>query len=296
MYSQFFGNYLLNRGLVTKDQLIEGLQLVKKDTLRLDTLAVHEGYMSMEEADEIQVMETHSEGTFIELSIAMGYLTPAQVEELQKMRKPHYLLLCQYFTDHKILPVDTINTVMNEYESEYEIFDLSVLIEKNETVNKLISDFSDQLDTKKRAELSDYLALFFNNLVRFIGDDFVPLSCKAFPQYLTKACSNQKVIGTDGTNIDAYLDMDTDTAVTFASRYLNEDLTRLDEYVYASLDDFLNLHNGIYIVSLSNEFSLEMKLTPPENKNDTILEPESGGFLISVAYSFGYIYFYFSIS
>ena len=51
----------------------------------------------------------------------------------------------------------------------------------------------------------------------------------------------------------------------FASRYVNESFSVYDEYVQASLDDFLNLNNGLFLVNCSNDQALELTLTAPEH-------------------------------
>ena len=44
---------------------------------------------------------------------------------------------------------------------------------------------------------------------------------------------------------------------------MEEELYEFDEYVSASMEDFLNLHNGLYSVNMSNDYSMELHLQPP---------------------------------
>ena len=44
MFSQFFGNYLLNEGLVTTEQLTSAIQDVNRLHTRIGELAVRYGY------------------------------------------------------------------------------------------------------------------------------------------------------------------------------------------------------------------------------------------------------------
>ena len=53
------------------------------------------------------------------------------------------------------------------------------------------------------------------------------------------------------------------TAINFASRYVNESFSVYDEYVQASLDDFTNSNNGLFLVNCSNDRALELTLTAP---------------------------------
>ena len=84
--------------------------------------------------------------------------------------------------------------------------------------------------------------------------------------------------------------MEPTTAVGFASRYAKMEFTEFDEYVKASLEDFLNLHNGLFSVNMSNEVSMELTLDPPAQETDPVLTLSDNAFVIPVIYPFGTIY------
>lgn len=46
MYTQFFGNYLLNNGYITSEQLIKALDIHRNHFVKLGVLAIHGGYMT----------------------------------------------------------------------------------------------------------------------------------------------------------------------------------------------------------------------------------------------------------
>ena len=93
MYTQFFGNFLLSRGVVTSEQLINAIKEESTTHIKLGTLAIHAGYMTASEADNIIIMQTHEDKRFGELAVQGGYMTEEQVNSLLKMQKPDYLLL-----------------------------------------------------------------------------------------------------------------------------------------------------------------------------------------------------------
>jgi hypothetical protein len=68
------------------------------------------------------------------------------------------------------------------------------------------------------------------------------------------------------------------------------EFTEFDEYVKASLEDFLNLHNGLFIVNMSNEKSIELTLDPPHQETDPVLSLSDNSFVIPVIYPFGTVY------
>lgn len=80
-------------------------------------------------------------------------------------------------------------------------------------------------------------------------------------EYMTNYCVTQKDEGL--LSFNSGVDMSKSVAIAFASRYAKEEFHEFDEYVKASIEDFLNLHNGLFNVNMSNEFSLELNLCPP---------------------------------
>ena len=89
--------------------------------------------------------------------------------------------------------------------------------------------------------------------------------------------------------------MDEATAISFASRYAKMEFSELDEYVKASIDDFLNLHNGLFLVNMSNAFSMELSLTPPVTEEGSTISLPDGSFIIPVIYPFGTVHIIVSL-
>ena len=114
--------------------------------------------------------------------------------------------------------------------------------------------------------------------------------CHEFP---IEYCVKQEVLG--DYSIASYLSMDEATAIEFASRYVGEPFAAFDEYVQASLEDFLNLHNGLFIVNLSNEFSMELELSAPERIEDPLIVFENTTYYFPILYSFGTVNFIFEL-
>lgn len=293
MYTQFFGNFLLSRGVVTSEQLIDAIKEESTTHIKLGTLAIHAGYMTASEADSIVIMQTHEDKRFGELAVQGGYMTEEQVNSLLKMQKPDYLLLGQILIEKGILTNTDFENLIVDYQSEYEIYDLDMATEKKEVVTNMLRNYCDFANHPEADKAIHYLYLLFNNLVRFIGEDFTTLNPIPCPEYPTNYCISQQTHN-DTLSITSAIDIDPNTAVAFASRYVDEQFEDFDEYVKASLEDFLNLHNGLYNVNLSNDFSLELTLDPPEIHHYDVLSLSNSAYLFPVIYPFGTVNFLFS--
>ena len=58
MYAQFFGGYLLSKGAVSPEQLTSAISKLSDTHIKLGTLAMHKGYMTASEVDEVCFLQT----------------------------------------------------------------------------------------------------------------------------------------------------------------------------------------------------------------------------------------------
>lgn len=293
MYTQFFGNYLLGQGYVTQEQLLFAMKKQAGTRMKLGTLAIHAGYMTPEEVDRTVIEQTHQDKKFGEIAIEFGFLTSEQVLELLRTQGPDFLLLGQIFVDEGILTNADLATIIADYRSKNEMIDLEMTIDNRKAIDKLFDNFFIASETPITPLEQMYSELLFNNFVRFIGDDYTPLSvveCDSFP---IERCVKQQVNG--AYSIVSYINMSEKVAIEFASRYVGETFETYDEYVQASMEDFLNLHNGLFIVNVSNEESLELTITAPEIVTDSSLIFDTRTYDFPVMYSFGIVHFIIQI-
>lgn len=287
MYAQFFGNYLLNRNAVTPEQLAKAIANSSNTHIKLGTLAMHKGFMTAAEVDEVCFLQTREDKRFGEIAIERNYLFEDQLEDLLKSQNPDFLLLGQNLVDTGALSNGELEELIIAYQNDYEIITPTDRAGTEDT-QALIENFLISAERPVDEHAVMYLNLVFNNLVRFIGDDFTPLSPIQTNEYEVNYCVTQNISG--AISFSSSLDMETKTAIGFASRYAKMEFTEFDEYVKASLEDFLNLHNGLFTVNMSNDASIELTLDPPHQEMDPVLTLSDNSFVIPVIYPFGTIY------
>lgn len=289
MYTQFLGNYLLNKGYVTSEQLIEALQYQKSVHLKLGVLAIHAGYMTASQVEQVHIMQTHETERFGELAIKAGFLTPEQTSALLNSQKPDYLLLSQALVDKGYMTTTQFEQAMQEYKTAYAITDVDFADEQKERVMQMIQSFYKLEESPEPDFATQYITLLFNNIIRFIGKDFTPHEAVRLSSCPTRHCVTQKINGEFCAT--TALDMDEEAFIAFASRYAGEDFTDNDEYVQASVEDFINLNNGLYVVNLSNESSIELSLDPPVYNSPLVPETDDELFQFPITFPFGTIHF-----
>lgn len=286
MFAQFFGSYLLNNKAVSNEDLLEAISRLKKARIKLGTLAMHRGFMTAKEIDEVCMMQSREDKRFGEIAIARDYLTDSQVEELLKAQNPDYLLLGQILVDMNVLTNAQLEELFLKYQNETEIYDMDM--ESQANFDQLMKKFLLVSERQMPIELVDYLKLFFNNLLRFVGEDFMPMSPVPSSEFPVNYAVEQQISG--DVKKKTFIDMSKETAVIFASRFAKMEFKEFDEYVKASIEDFLNLNNGLYGVNISNNYSKEIALNPPTVVNKDILELPKDSYVIPFAYPFGTIH------
>ncbi|MFA9375713.1 MAG: chemotaxis protein CheX [Lachnotalea sp.] len=295
MYTQFFGNYLLNKQLISQEQLMDAIQDKKSIHVKLGVLAIHSGLMTSKEVNLIHERQMDVDKLFGELAIEAGFLTKFQLDMLLGTQTPDYLLLSQALVDKGYLSIDAFQSSMIEYQSHYELTALDFANAQSATVKTLIRDFFefDNIPVDLTEMLYGYITLLFNNIIRFVGDDFTPYPVVKIGAYPITWCVSQKIKG--DFSLHTAMDMDETTLISFASRYVGENYTINNEYVKSSMEDFINLHNGLFAVNLSNSSSKKLSLEPPRTENDVLFVPEAPIFYIPIQFSFGRVNFMFVI-
>lgn len=289
MFTQFFGNYLLNNGYITISQLVEALDLQKTVKLKLGVLAINAGYMTASQVDKVHKMQSKIDKRFGTIAIEMGYLTDEQVEELLKSQKTGYLLLGQALVDKCYMTNDQFQSAIENYKKEHKIKDADFSLIQNEKMLEIIEDFYDFDSFEDAALYTEYISLLFKNLVRFVGDDFTPLKSNKFEEFECRNFTSQTIEGE--FNIYSALECDDDTFVKFASRFSQELYTENDEYTKASVSEFMNLNNGIFCVNMSNTNRMELELTPQNIDSNKKLTKVRNAFCIPIRFTFGTVNF-----
>lgn len=288
MFTQFLGNYLLQKGIVTQEQLFNAMSRLSQTHIKLGTIAIHQGLMTANEVDECLYVQTREDKRFGEIAVDRGYLTDGQVAELLSIQTPDYILLGQNLVDDGIISYEELERIIFDYKSESELYDLELDVENHDTINGIIEKFFLLAEMPVNDMNVMYLELMFNSLIRFIGEDFSPLTPMIVDEYPITLGVSQGIFS--DRDYVTHIDCDRETAIAFASRYAKEDFNEFNEYVVAALEDFLNLHNGLFIVNVSNQMSKDISLSPPLVSSEGVLTGANKCVDFPVAYPFGTIH------
>lgn len=292
MLTQFFGNYLLDKKIITPDQLLESLRYKNAHSRKLGNLAVSAGYMTETEVEDVHSIQATVDKKFAEIAVHMKYLTVAQADELIKAQHLGYLLLGNAVMTLGFCSQDVISKAIADYEFDYQLSFSTILQSDDAKLNRMIQNYYQFPEAEQVNPPQEYATLLLKNLIRFIGSDFRLLArTSQIPTLPYMMEVNQNITG--DVNIRTAIVGYKPFLIQFASRYACDDFTELDDYVDASLQDFLNLHNGIFTVNMSTDHNLECDLSPTETRDVHITDEENWN-ILPIEFTFGTLYFCFS--
>ena len=259
MFSQYFGQYLLNEKYLTAEQLKTSLEYKKSVRLKLGVLAINAGYMNAKQAMQVNDMQTKIDKRFGELAVEASYLKEEQVEELLSSQKFGYLLLAQAIIDKDYMSLEKFESAIVEYKDRYNISDSQFEALKRDDVDEIINIYVDLKQDKYASEIKNYIALFMRNIIRFIDSEVYTNNITKVVEYKTKWVVSQRI--KNSINLQTYINAEEEVFVKLASRYAGEELVSNDEMAKDSVGELLNLNNGLYLVGMSN-MGIELDMEP----------------------------------
>ena len=118
MYGQFFGEFLLQRRVVTRAQLDEGLRLQEERNKPLGVMAMDFGMLSA--ADVVTILEEQqtSEEPFGRIAVRRGLLTENALQRLLAQQAEEHLFLGQGLVERGFLTHSDVEELLKEFQRQ----------------------------------------------------------------------------------------------------------------------------------------------------------------------------------
>jgi CheY-specific phosphatase CheX len=251
MSARFFGQYLLEKGRITSQQLLDALECQKNIGMPIGTLALERGWLSAEQIKKILEQQRRSNHRFGEIAAALGCLTQSQVDDLlQEQQTNHRVLLGEALFAKGYLSLETLGKELKDYNKESEKFASAVSTAFNNLAHKdIVRTFTDLM-----------LMMF----TRFGKQDIIIEQCETGKEKvrLFRWVISQKIAGED-VEFTCLLSVPPKLFLQMASTMLDETVSAADELALDATKEFVNIANGNACAKLSEE-GLSLKLLPPE--------------------------------
>lgn len=273
MFSQFFGNYLLNKGKITKAQFTSCMEYMRSNRVKLGLIAETEGLLTRKQSDELNHLQMQSDKRFGDLAIEKGYLTDADISHLLQLQGNPYLIFVQALEENQILTRDEITALIDEFQKETGLTNTALESIKYGDFDRLLPSF---VETDKEEYLS-LMALALRNIVRFVSSYIRIDKAEKTTEYSAKYIAYQKTAGA----YDGFLGFasDDNAILTIADGYAGEYFEKPDEDALDSVCEFTNCINGLHATELSyKEITIDM--LPPEFMFDGKITDAEGFYVL----------------
>lgn len=287
MFSAFFGNYLLNKGVVSREELNKVLNDQKEIRLKLGVLAINSNYMTVEQVEEVHELQASMDRRFGEIATIKGYITDKQVGDLLAQQKSEHLILAQALIDAGIMTMTTFQEEIELYKLAHGLNDEQFEAIKKGDVDVVMTAFLAFEKNEMSKFYIDFVTLFVKNIIRFVNTNVSIDRVEKVDSIIYTHFFKQNIKGK--SDIFTGYSADTNALLDIASKHADEEFSQLDEYPLDSANEFLNLTNGLFVVNMSNEGN-EMDLTVQEHITNMSLSVKSSMYRIPIHIPTGTIY------
>ena len=145
------------------------------------------------------------------------------------------------------------------------------------------------------SELSDFIKEYVQKLIldllTYVSSEITVGEIELVESYYTNKELSQEITGVPAAY--SALDAEESVLIAFAKAYAKMDITEYDVLAKESLLDFLNLHNGLFVVQLSKLNICELSLSVPKQNGAFLMTSPATGKItvIPVTFPFGTIRF-----
>jgi len=119
---KFFGQYLIEQGVVDSSQIRAALELMDEENRSLGELAEAGGILTAEEAAKVNAQQRYCDIPFGELAVEMGLLSEEQVEYLIGFQEQTRLRMGQALVRLDCLPNERLLKLLVRFETEQALF------------------------------------------------------------------------------------------------------------------------------------------------------------------------------
>ncbi len=144
----------------------------------------------------------------------------------------------------------------------------------------------DELKPKMSDFVSEYIKKLISDVLMYVNNDISVGSIELVSEYYANKELSQEITGVPSAY--SALDAPEDVLIRFAAEYSKMELNEYDVLVKESLLDFLNLHNGLFVVQLSKLNICELSLAAPKQNGAFLMSSPATGKITVIPVSFPY--------
>ena len=257
MVEYILGNYLVETGKITKEQLTQTLEKQDSVRVKLGLIAVAEGMMTLDQTNEVNRLQALMDQRFGDIAVQKGYLSEEQVGKLLKKQGNAYLSFIQALVDSNFLDMEDVDLVINSFRliNGYSNSEMEAL--KSDEPEHIVPLFIPE----EGKQFTDIIATAVKTFIRLINRHIYIGKAEITNAFPAKDQVSQALSGDNG--LISCLSEGNGALLKVCSVYGQEDFAQLDLDALDAAGELLNCINGLYVSGLSRGGKF-LELMPPD--------------------------------
>ena len=279
MLDRLIGAYLVEQGILTKNQLAQVYAKQESERAKLGVIAVAEKMITIAQAEHVNMLQASIDKRFGDIAVEKGYLTDTQVQRLLGLQGNTYLTFLQSAVDMGFQTMAQLESIEADYQKINGFTESDMAALKTGDVEKAVPIFIDNADPV----FSRMLAMGIKNMYRLV-DNHVYVG-KAYTSrvlqdevlgYQKFHGDQQAVVAISGKYEDVR---------KMAVAYTKEEFIETREDALDAVCQLINCINGLYATEQSRNDS-KIELEPP-NFSVSFVQASSDEMIVMPVYVAG---------
>lgn len=153
MSVKYFGQYLIENAVITREQLLEALKIQKSINKKIGLLAIDKSYLNSQQVEHIVSLQKTKNAQFGEIAIELNFLTRDQLTELLSIQHEDRIMLGEALIDIGALTLPKLESALQAYKSEQQVASQDI----QKCLHGLKSEYSDFI--KQSTQITQNLLL-----------------------------------------------------------------------------------------------------------------------------------------
>ncbi len=260
MVGYLLGNYMVEEGFMTTEQLEAVISAQERVRVKLGLIAVSEGMLTLDQAVVINRMQQGMDKRFGDIAVEKGYLTEAQVTSLLKMQGNDYLTFAQTLVDEGIVTMHKLQNILKDYQIENGFTNTELEAVKSGDPEKIIPLFLPH----GADEYQEIVTIALKLLVRCVDRHAYPMYGRLADAKEIRELKMPVMQELTGEEYWRAGIADGEGGLcAVASAFAGEEYDEVNEDVQDAAGEFVNCVNGLFAAAKGTR-NVELELMPPE--------------------------------
>ena len=118
MAVKFFGQFLIEKGAVTRTELLKAIDLQERTNLKFGELVVEMGMMTAVDIARVNEAQRHEDMHFGDMAVKLGILTEDQVQQVLTRQRNNHLYIGEALVQVGALQPDEVEKYLKEFKED----------------------------------------------------------------------------------------------------------------------------------------------------------------------------------